>query len=96
MQFDEVEPGVAPAVQSIPQTAHFSIRVSAPASSATHPQSTNVMLSYALLFFIIAIIAAALGFGGLAGTSATIAKVLFVVFLVLFLISLVTGRRPRP
>lgn len=61
-----------------------------------HPPSPFVMLSYALLFFIIAIIAAALGFGGLAGASATVAKVLFVVFLILFLISLVSGRRPRP
>lgn len=62
-----------------------------------HTLNTSLhMLSYALLFFIIAVIAAALGFGGLAGTSATIAKVLFVVFLVLFIISLVTGRKPRP
>lgn len=59
-------------------------------------QPTLVMLSYALLFFIVAVIAAALGFGGLAGTAATVAKVLFVIFLILFLISLVSGRRPRP
>ena len=68
---------------------------------ATNPsfgptQPNLVMLSYALLFFIVAVIAAALGFGGLAGTAATVAKVLFVIFLILFLISLVTGRRPRP
>ena len=41
------------------------------------------MLHYAVIFFIIAIIAAVLGFGGIAGASAGIAKVLFIVFLVI-------------
>jgi uncharacterized membrane protein YtjA (UPF0391 family) len=40
------------------------------------------MLRYAIIFFILAIIAAVFGFGGLAAGSATIAKVLLVVFLV--------------
>ena len=53
------------------------------------------MLSWALLFFIFALVAAVLGFGSLAGTAAGIAKILFVVFLVVFLVSLVTGRK-RP
>lgn len=51
------------------------------------------MLSWALVFLVIALIAAALGFGALAGTAAWIAKVLFFVFLVLFVIGLVMGRR---
>ena len=38
---------------------------------------------------VIALIAAALGFGGIAGASAGIAQILFYVFLVLLLISLV-------
>ncbi len=46
------------------------------------------MLRYAIIFFVIAIIAAALGFGSLAGTAAMVAKVLFVIFLVLALLSL--------
>lgn len=58
------------------------------------------MLHYIISFFILAIIAAVLGFGGLAGTFAEIAKLLAVVFVVLFLGSLVysllTGRRPPP
>jgi uncharacterized membrane protein YtjA (UPF0391 family) len=49
------------------------------------------MLSWALTFLIIALIAGVLGFGFIAGTAAGIAKVLFVVFLVLFLMSLVSG-----
>lgn len=54
------------------------------------------MLNWALTFFIVALIAAALGFGGIAGEAAWVAKVLFVVFLVLFLFSLLTGRRVPP
>jgi uncharacterized membrane protein YtjA (UPF0391 family) len=49
----------------------------------------NIMLGYALAFFIIAIIAAVFGFGGIAAGAAGIAKILFFVFLVLFLASLV-------
>lgn len=47
------------------------------------------MLGWALTFLVVALIAAALGFGGIAGASAGIAKILFFVFLVLFAISLV-------
>lgn len=51
------------------------------------------MLNAAVLFLIIALVAAVLGFGGIAGTAAGIAKILFFVFLVLALISFLTGRR---
>jgi uncharacterized membrane protein YtjA (UPF0391 family) len=51
------------------------------------------MLSWALMFAIIALIAAVLGFGVVAGTAALIARVCFFVFLVLFVISLLSGRR---
>ena len=49
------------------------------------------MLGWALTFFIVALIAAMLGFGGLAAGLASIAKLLFFVFVVLFLVSLVVG-----
>jgi uncharacterized membrane protein YtjA (UPF0391 family) len=52
------------------------------------------MLHYAVVFFIIALIAAWLGFGVIAGTAAWAAKVLFIVFLVMAVISLLTRRRP--
>jgi uncharacterized membrane protein YtjA (UPF0391 family) len=55
-----------------------------------------VMLSWALAFFIIAIIAAVFGFTGIAAGAAEIAKILFVVFVVLFLVSLVAGMLRRP
>jgi uncharacterized membrane protein YtjA (UPF0391 family) len=50
------------------------------------------MLYYALVFLLISVIAAALGFGGIAGTSAEFARILFFVFIVLFIVSLVAGR----
>lgn len=56
------------------------------------------MLSWAIFFLIVALIAAVLGFGGIAGTAVGLAKIVFFVFVVLFLVSivyhLVTGRRP--
>jgi uncharacterized membrane protein YtjA (UPF0391 family) len=53
------------------------------------------MLYYALLFFVIALVAALFGFGGIAVAFAGIAKLLFVIFLILFLVSLIMhlGRR---
>jgi len=49
------------------------------------------MLYYAIVFFVVALIAAALGFGGIAGAATGIAKILFFVFLILFIASLVFG-----
>jgi uncharacterized membrane protein YtjA (UPF0391 family) len=49
------------------------------------------MLKWALIFFIVALVAGALGFGGIASAAAGIAKFLFYVFLALFLIALVAG-----
>jgi uncharacterized membrane protein YtjA (UPF0391 family) len=53
------------------------------------------MLSWAILFLVIALIAGVLGFGVVAGTAAWVAKVLFVVFIILFLVSLISGRGAR-
>jgi len=51
------------------------------------------MLYWALVFLVISIIAAALGFGGIAGAAAGIAKILFGIFLVLFILFLIIGWR---
>ena len=48
-----------------------------------------VMLGWAIAFFVLALIAAVLGFCGIAGASAGIAKILFFVFLVLLVLSFV-------
>ena len=53
------------------------------------------MLHYAVVFLIIALIAALFGFGVIASAAAGIAKILFFVFLVLFLVSLLMGRRAQ-
>lgn len=53
------------------------------------------MLSWALIFFVVAIIAAIFGFGGISIAAAGIAKILFFVFLVLFLVSLVMSLARR-
>ena len=49
------------------------------------------MLHYAVVFFVVAIIAAVFGFTGIAAGAAEIAKVLFVIFLILFVVSLAAG-----
>lgn len=54
------------------------------------------MISWAITFLIIALIAAVLGFGVLAGTAMEIAKILFFVFIVLFVLSFLLGRRSPP
>ena len=54
------------------------------------------MLSWAITFLIIALIAAVLGFGGIAGAAVGLAKIIFFVFLVLFAVSLIFGRRSPP
>ena len=54
------------------------------------------MLHYSIVFFIIAIIAAVLGFGGIAGSAAGIAKILFAGFLILSVISLILAGKIIP
>jgi uncharacterized membrane protein YtjA (UPF0391 family) len=54
------------------------------------------MISWAITFLIIALIAGLLGFGGIMTTSVGIAKILFFVFLVLFIASLIFNRRTPP
>jgi uncharacterized membrane protein YtjA (UPF0391 family) len=49
------------------------------------------MLYWALVFFLVAILAAIFGFGGITAAALGISKILFFVFLVLFVISLVLG-----
>lgn len=53
------------------------------------------MISWAVTFLIIAIIAAIFGFTGIAGTATNIAWILFVVGLILAVIFMITGRKPN-
>ena len=64
------------------------------ASTQTNPiidPLEGFMLRYAVIFFIIAIIAAFFGFGGIASGATEIAKILFFIFIVIFLATLLLG-----
>jgi uncharacterized membrane protein YtjA (UPF0391 family) len=55
---------------------------------------SKTMFSWAIAFFVIALIAAVFGFTGIAASAAGIAKIIFVVALILAIVSFVAGRRP--
>jgi uncharacterized membrane protein YtjA (UPF0391 family) len=61
-----------------------------PNRSKGAPQMGNLMY-YAVVFLVVALAAAAFGFGGLAGTAVEGAKILFWVAIVLFGISFIAG-----
>jgi uncharacterized membrane protein YtjA (UPF0391 family) len=56
----------------------------------------SIMLRWALIFFVVALIAAVLGFTGIALAAAGVAKILFYIFVILFVLSLLghVARRP--
>jgi uncharacterized membrane protein YtjA (UPF0391 family) len=76
---------------------HFSGTVAAPVRYSCIGNRADVnqlkrrfpMLGWAIAFFILAVVAAVLGFGGIAGASAGIAQILFFVFLALLVLSFV-------
>jgi uncharacterized membrane protein YtjA (UPF0391 family) len=53
------------------------------------------MLHYAVVFLVIALIAAVFGFGGIAAGAAGIAKILFVVFLIGAIVTFLMNGRSR-
>ena len=53
------------------------------------------MLHYAVVFLVIALVAALLGFTGIAAGAVEIARILFFIFVVLFIASLVMGLTRR-
>jgi uncharacterized membrane protein YtjA (UPF0391 family) len=55
----------------------------------------DVMLHYAVVFLIIALIAAVFGFGGVAAGAAGMAKILFVIFLIGAVVSFLMHGRSR-
>jgi uncharacterized membrane protein YtjA (UPF0391 family) len=52
---------------------------------------TVTLLKWALIFFVVSIIAGILGFTGISAASADIARFLFYVFVVIFLVLLILG-----
>jgi uncharacterized membrane protein YtjA (UPF0391 family) len=55
------------------------------------PTRSFAMLHYAVVFFVIALIAAVFGFGGIAASAVGIAKILFIIFAVLAVASFLFG-----
>jgi uncharacterized membrane protein YtjA (UPF0391 family) len=72
----------------MPAFSHQMRRCACPSLNPLNPKE-KTMLGWALTFLVIALIAAALGFGGIAGASAGIAQILFVIFLILFVVAMI-------
>jgi uncharacterized membrane protein YtjA (UPF0391 family) len=49
------------------------------------------LLHYAIVFLVVALVAAAVGFGGVAGVAIEGARLLFWIFIVLFVVSVIAG-----
>ncbi|MDI3463764.1 MAG: protein of unknown function DUF1328 [Nitrospira sp.] len=50
-----------------------------------------MLLKWAFIFFVVALVAAAFGFTGIAAGAASIAKILFYLFLGIFIVLLIAG-----
>jgi len=55
------------------------------------PEHAMTILKWALIFFLVSIVAGLLGFTGISAASADIARFLFYVFVVIFLVLLILG-----
>ena len=53
------------------------------------------MISWAVTFFVIALIAAVLGFSGIAGTAVNLAWICAIIGIIMAVVFGVMGRRPR-
>jgi uncharacterized membrane protein YtjA (UPF0391 family) len=61
------------------------------AAAAEVPEHAMTILKWALIFFLVSIVAGILGFTGISAASADIARFLFYVFVVIFLVLLILG-----
>jgi uncharacterized membrane protein YtjA (UPF0391 family) len=64
---------------------------SEPPPIRVRPGKEIVMLHYAIVFLVIALVAALFGFGGIAAGAVEIAKILFFVFLIMAVIAFVVS-----
>ncbi len=99
----------APACRTVGERLHGDVAVTAwpaCARTSTVPHETlghsralllygiQTMLHYAVIFLVIALVAALFGFGGIAAGAVGIAKILFVVFLIAAVVTFImNGRR---
>jgi uncharacterized membrane protein YtjA (UPF0391 family) len=73
------------------QALHIAVQPRTALSLTPHFLEIRTMLHYAVVFFVIALIAALFGFGGIAASAAGIAKILFLVFIVLAVATFLFG-----
>jgi uncharacterized membrane protein YtjA (UPF0391 family) len=69
----------------------ISIAAAGPAAAKAWKERAMTLLRWALLFFLISIVAGVLGFTGISAATADIARFLFYVFVVIFLVLLILG-----
>ena len=95
-QHDEPVAAAVGAARQAPRDARFSMASSRKTSGRRRVRNHDprvgtrqgtAMLHYAVVFFIIALVAGVLGFGGIAAGAAGIAKILFFIFLILAVIT---------
>jgi uncharacterized membrane protein YtjA (UPF0391 family) len=55
------------------------------------PEHAMTILKWALIFFLVSIVAGLLGFTGISAATADVARFLFYVFVVIFLVLLILG-----
>jgi uncharacterized membrane protein YtjA (UPF0391 family) len=61
------------------------------AAPCARAQKELLMLHYAVVFLVIALVAAVFGFGGIAAGAVGIAKILFFVFVIMAVVSFIIG-----
>jgi uncharacterized membrane protein YtjA (UPF0391 family) len=79
----------SPAVAGLPLVA--GVRGHRVAATRPFREGETAMLHYAIVFLVIALIAALFGFGGIAAGAVEIAKILFFVFVVLAVVAFVVS-----
>jgi uncharacterized membrane protein YtjA (UPF0391 family) len=72
------------------QKTAFALSILGNGKSATKGPLMS-LLKWALIFFLISLVAALFGFTGLSAATADIARILFYIFLVIFLVLLILG-----
>ena len=60
-----------------------------------YPKGRPIMHRWAIIFAVVALIPALLGFGGVAGLSADLAKIFLLVAVVIIVLGFLFGRGPR-
>lgn len=70
----------------------FNLRISASRASGARGAAAEIMIRWAGLFLLAAILAGVCGFGSLPREFTDVARILFVVFVALFLMAILAGK----